>query len=52
MPQTITPGQLDTALLQQAAAGGDRFVLAGSARPRIEASVRAVRVRVSRHEAG
>jgi histidine ammonia-lyase len=51
MLHTITPGQLDAQMLRQAAEGGSRFVLAGAARARIEASVRAVRELVSRHEA-
>jgi len=50
MQQTITPGQLDDAALRQASQGGARFTLAASARPGIEASVRAVRELVSRHE--
>ncbi len=51
MPHTITPGQLDSDLLQLATAAGGRFVLADAARPRIAASVRAVCELVSRHEA-
>jgi len=46
---TITPGQLDKALLEQAAAGGARWSIAASARPAIEASVAAVRELVARH---
>ncbi|HEV7912305.1 MAG TPA: aromatic amino acid lyase, partial [Albitalea sp.] len=51
MPHPITPGHIDTAMLQRGAAGGERFVLADGARPRIEASVRTVRELVSRHDA-
>ncbi|HUG26341.1 histidine ammonia-lyase, partial [Piscinibacter sp.] len=51
METTIAPGRLDRAVLQQAAAGGGRFALASSARAGIEASVRAVRELVSRHDA-
>jgi histidine ammonia-lyase len=51
MPHTVTPGQLDSDLLQRAAVAGGRFVLADAARPRIAASVCAVRKLVSRHEA-
>src|SRR3982751_2234519 len=52
MPQMITPGHLDESLLERAAAGaGEEFLLAESARGRIDASVRAVRELVARHEA-
>jgi histidine ammonia-lyase len=51
MPQTITPGRLDQPLLQLAAEGGEAFLLDEAARPRVAASVRAVRELVSRHEA-
>src|SRR3989442_13160824 len=51
MVHTITPGQLDAGMLRSAAQGGSRFSLAASAREPIEASVRAVRELVSRHEA-
>jgi histidine ammonia-lyase len=53
MPHTVTPGQLDKPLLQLASsgAGRDGFVLAGSARAGIAASVRAVRELVARHDA-
>ena len=44
----ITPGQLDKALLEQAANGGARWSIAPSARAAIEASVAAVRELVSR----
>jgi len=50
MPQSITPGRLDKAMLQRAASGDARFFLAESARERIAASVRAVRELVARHE--
>ena len=50
MQHIITPGQLDATALQQASLGGERFTLAAGARERIEASVRAVRELVSRHE--
>ncbi|MEQ1685645.1 MAG: histidine ammonia-lyase [Burkholderiaceae bacterium] len=46
---TITPGQLDRALLEQAAAGGAHWSIAASARPAIEASVSAVRELVARN---
>jgi histidine ammonia-lyase len=51
MPTTLTPGRLDTDLLQRAADGGAVFALDAAARPRIDASVRAVRELVSRHDA-
>jgi len=51
MLHTIEPGGLNAHLLQCAADGGSRFALAASARQRIEASVRAVRELVSRHDA-
>jgi histidine ammonia-lyase len=50
MQHLITPGQLDAQALQHASLGGERFTLAAAARERIEASVRAVRELVSRHE--
>ena len=50
MQHLITPGRLDKALLQRAVSGDAKFALAGSARERIDASVRAVRELVSRHE--
>ena len=50
MQHLITPGQLDAQALQRASLGGERFTLAAAARERIEASVRAVRELVSRHE--
>ena len=46
---TITPGQLDRALLEQAASGGAHWSISNSARPAIEASVAAVRELVARH---
>jgi histidine ammonia-lyase len=46
---TITPGQLDRALLEQAAAGGAQWSIAASARSGIEASVAAVRELVARN---
>ena len=46
---TITPGRLDAALLEQAAAGGAHWAIALSARAGIEASVQAVRDLVARH---
>ena len=46
---TITPGQLDKALLEQAANGGAHWRVAASARPAIEASVAAVRELVARN---
>lgn len=51
MLHTISPGQLDASMLQDAAQGTGRFALAPSSRERIAASVRAVRELVSRHEA-
>jgi histidine ammonia-lyase len=51
MLHTIEPGGLDANVLRSAAVGGSRFALAESARARIEASVRAVRELVSRHDA-
>ncbi|HEX6362891.1 MAG TPA: histidine ammonia-lyase [Albitalea sp.] len=51
MPHPITPGALDGPLLERAAAGGACFAVAGAARGPIDASVRAVRERVARHEA-
>ncbi len=48
---TIVPGQLDAALLEQAAAGGARWSLAESARAGVEASVAAVRELVAQHAA-
>jgi histidine ammonia-lyase len=51
MLHTIEPGGLDANVLRSAAEGGSRFALAESARARIEASVRAVRELVSRHDA-
>src|SRR5688572_23119083 len=51
MLHTISPGQLDASMLQDAAQGRGRFALAPSSRERIDASVRAVRELVSRHEA-
>jgi histidine ammonia-lyase len=51
MLHTIEPGGLDAKILRSAAQGGSRFALAESARARIEASVRAVRELVSRHDA-
>ncbi|TMH35574.1 MAG: histidine ammonia-lyase [Betaproteobacteria bacterium] len=50
MQHLITPGRLDKALLQRAVSGDAKFALAGSPRERIDASVRAVRELVSRHE--
>jgi histidine ammonia-lyase len=44
----ITPGQLDKALLEQAASGGAQWRVAASAQPAIEASVAAVRELVAR----
>jgi histidine ammonia-lyase len=46
---SITPGQLDQALLEQAARGGAHWRVAASALPAIEASVAAVRELVARH---
>lgn len=51
MSTTITAGRIDTHLLQRAAVGGAVFALDEAARPRIAASVRAVRELVSRHDA-
>jgi histidine ammonia-lyase len=51
MLHTITPGGVDAAMLLDAAHGTGRFELASSARERIDASVRAVRELVSRHDA-
>jgi len=48
---TITPGQLDAAMLEQAAAGGARWIVAPEAAARIEASVQAVRDLVGQHAA-
>ena len=48
---TITPGQLDAAMLEDAAAGGARWALASDANARIEASVQAVRDLVAQHAA-
>ncbi len=45
----VTPGQLDRALLEQAASGGAHWLIAASARPAIEASVAAVRELVARN---
>jgi len=47
----IVPGQLDAAMLEQAAAGGARWSLAESARAGVEASVAAVRELVAQHAA-
>ena len=47
----IVPGQLDAAQLEQAAAGGARWSIAGSARAGIDASVNAVRELVAQHAA-
>src|SRR2546423_13160586 len=51
MPQSISPGQLDNGILERAARGGERFLLSPGARGPIDASVRAVRELVARHEA-
>src|SRR5262245_23010821 len=51
MPQSISPGLLEPGILERAARGGERFVLADAARQRIDASVQAVRELVSRHDA-
>src|SRR5437868_57838 len=51
MLQSISPGRLDPDILETAARGGQPFALAASARAGIDASVRAVRELVSRHEA-
>ena len=48
---TITPGQLDAPLLEQAAAGGARWAIAPEANARIETSVQAVRDLVAQHAA-
>jgi len=48
---TIAPGQLDAAMLEQAAAGGARWSLAESARAGVEASVGAVRELVAQNAA-
>jgi len=50
-PITITPGQLDAAMLEVAAAGGARWALSPDANARIEASVQAVRDLVAQHAA-
>jgi histidine ammonia-lyase len=50
MPHLITPGRIDKSMLQSAAAGAAGFTLDGAARAGIDASVRAVRELVSRHE--
>jgi len=50
-PITIIPGQLDAALLEQAAAGGARWVISSEADARIAASVQAVRDLVAQHAA-
>ena len=47
----IVPGQLDAALLEQAATGGARWSLADSARAGVEASVNTVRDLVGQHAA-
>jgi histidine ammonia-lyase len=49
-PLPLTPGRLDKAVLARAAALPTRFEIAASARAGIEASVRAVRELVTRHE--
>ncbi|KQU78209.1 MULTISPECIES: histidine ammonia-lyase [unclassified Rhizobacter] len=46
----ITPGQLDKAMLLDAAAGRARFTIAPSARAGIDASVQAVAMLMARHE--
>jgi len=48
---TIVPGQLDAAMLEAAAAGGARWVVAAEAAARIESSVQAVRELVGQHAA-
>jgi histidine ammonia-lyase len=48
---TIIPGQLDAAMLEQAAAGGAHWVISAEAAARIDASVQAVRDLVGRHAA-
>ena len=45
----ITPGQIDTTLLEQAATGGARWSIASSAQAAIEASVAAGRELVARN---
>lgn len=50
-PTVLVPGQLDKALLRQAASGPVRFAVAESARAGIAASVQAVQALVSRHDA-
>jgi histidine ammonia-lyase len=47
----IVPGQLDEAMLEQAAAGGAHWSLADTARAGVEASVAAVRELVAQHAA-
>lgn len=51
MLHTIAPGGLDAGMLLDAAEGRGRWTLAGSAKERMDASVRAVRELVSRHDA-
>jgi len=51
MLHTFAPGELSAEILLSAAKGGNQFAIAASARERIEASVRAVRELVSRHDA-
>src|SRR5512139_1472099 len=46
----LVPGQLDLALLAQAAAGPMRLAIDGNAKPAIAASVRAVQALVARHD--
>jgi histidine ammonia-lyase len=48
---TIIPGQLDAAMLEQAAAGGARWAISAEADARIEASVQTVRDLVGQHAA-
>ena len=50
-PITIIPGQLDAAMLEQAAAGGAHWVISAEATARIDASVQAVRDLVGQHAA-
>ncbi len=50
-PITIIPGQLDAALLEQAAAGSARWVVSSEADARVAASVQAVRELVAQHAA-
>jgi len=50
-PITIIPGQLDAAMLEQAAAGGAHWVISPEATARIDASVQAVRDLVGQHAA-